>query len=166
MSAPRLYPEIQKDNLHAVMAQIEEHPEMWDQSSWHCGTSHCFGGWAQVLSGAQITSDNVRHDARRWLGLTCREADLLFRGGNTLEKLREYVDALVSDDYGLDGYGLDGYDRDGYDRNGYDRNGYDRNGYDDGGRDRDGYDRNGYDRDGLDSLNRTREEVAALEAKP
>jgi hypothetical protein len=39
----------------AVLAQIEKHPETWDQGVWRsaCGTSFCFAGWALHLSGIQ-----------------------------------------------------------------------------------------------------------------
>jgi uncharacterized protein YjbI with pentapeptide repeats len=37
----------------AVLRQITEHPETWDQEVWHsdCGTAHCCAGWAVVLAG-------------------------------------------------------------------------------------------------------------------
>jgi hypothetical protein len=159
-SAP-LYPAIQADNLRAVLAKIEAHPETWYQASWHCDTTHCFGGWAQILSGCEQTerAAQVRRDARRWLGLTRYEADLLFAGQNTLQRIRELVEQFTSPGAGYD---RDGYDRAGYNRDGYDRAGYDRDGYDRAGYDRDGYDRDGYDEDGLDSQNRTAEEVARI----
>jgi len=35
-----------------IVAQIEEHPETWDQGTWHspCGTKHCIAGWAVQLT--------------------------------------------------------------------------------------------------------------------
>lgn len=33
-----------------TLAAIKANPEHWDQGDWHCGTSHCFAGFAQVLS--------------------------------------------------------------------------------------------------------------------
>ncbi len=35
-----------------IVAQIEAHPETWDQGSWHspCGTKHCIAGWAVQLT--------------------------------------------------------------------------------------------------------------------
>jgi len=37
----------------AVLRQITEHPDTWDQGVWHseCGTAHCCAGWAVVLAG-------------------------------------------------------------------------------------------------------------------
>jgi hypothetical protein len=143
-----VFPEIKKENLLAVMAHIEANPECHKQNSWHCGTSHCFGGWAQIMSGKNANDLTVRRDARVFLGLTFIEANDLFCAYNSRADLREMVDNMVSAGYNRDGYNRDGYNRDGYDRAGYDRAGYDRAGYD-----RAGLDRAGLDRDGLDPLN-------------
>jgi hypothetical protein len=35
----------------AVLCQITEHPETWNQQDWHCGTAHCAGGWTVLLAG-------------------------------------------------------------------------------------------------------------------
>jgi len=35
----------------AVLAQIEQHPETYDQSFWHCNTKHCAAGWIVTLAG-------------------------------------------------------------------------------------------------------------------
>jgi len=112
-AAERKYPVIQADNLRAVLAHIEAHPETWKQSSWHCGTSHCFGGWAQIMAGRPASDASVRADARKWLGLTRYEADLLFDGYNSIETIREVVTELVSDGYNRDGYDRAYFDSDG-----------------------------------------------------
>lgn len=39
---------------YRVLDHIDAHPETWDQSSWVCGTTACFAGWAVRLSGAEI----------------------------------------------------------------------------------------------------------------
>jgi hypothetical protein len=35
-----------------IVAQVEAHPETWDQGAWHstCGTKHCIAGWAVQLT--------------------------------------------------------------------------------------------------------------------
>jgi uncharacterized protein YjbI with pentapeptide repeats len=35
-----------------IVAQVEAHPETWDQGTWHstCGTKHCIAGWAVQLT--------------------------------------------------------------------------------------------------------------------
>src|SRR6185295_20368115 len=37
-----------------IIAQITQHPETHQQSTWHssCGTRHCVAGWATTLSGS------------------------------------------------------------------------------------------------------------------
>lgn len=67
-----------KKNLARVMNQIIEHPETWDQSNWHCGTSHCFAGWAQVMSGKNPSDLSASDDAREWLGLGYYDSKWLF----------------------------------------------------------------------------------------
>lgn len=37
-----------------VLDHIDAHPESWDQTTWVCGTTACFAGWAVRLSGAEI----------------------------------------------------------------------------------------------------------------
>jgi hypothetical protein len=162
-------------NYQAVIDQIKAHPKQWKQHLWHCGTSHCFGGWAQILSQRPADEFEVRADARQFLGITALEADYLFDHKRTLAELIAWGNAkYLFQDHTLAelvawgkehggkepdapdsifwSYDRAGYDCEGYDRQGYDRQGYDRNGRDGAGYDRLGY-RNGYDRDGLDKNN-------------
>lgn len=102
--------------MRAVLAQIEAHPETWDQSTWRCQTGMCFAGWAAELSpdiqwtlGADAVSDESYHDAEvtfdgcrthvsfaaeSVLGLSQDQADLLFASGNTLDEIKTIVDAI------------------------------------------------------------------------
>lgn len=98
-------------NYQKVLDQITQHPETWDQYTWHCGTTHCFAGWAQILSGQPACETTVRRDARIYLDLNLTEANYLFSRHRTLTDL---TNALA------------GYDRDGYNRDGYDCDGLDR----------------------------------------
>jgi hypothetical protein len=149
---------------NAIIARIEADPSCWKQSSWHCGTSHCYGGWAQIESGKPANDSTARGDAREWLDLNRYEAEYAFAGNRTLAELKALPERFNLAGYDRAGYNRDGYDRDGRDRAGYDRDGFDRYGldrdgrdragYDLDGRDRAGYDRAGYDRDGLDKNNK------------
>ncbi len=152
------------ENIKLVLDKIETNPECWDQKSWHCGTSHCFGGWAQILSGKEADSGTVRRDARIFFGFNRREAEYYFDGNRTLEELKAaLLDFYDQDGFDQDGFdqngfnreGLDigGYNRDGYNVQGYDRRGYDRDGYNFDGYNWQGYDRDGFDTDGLDRDN-------------
>jgi hypothetical protein len=125
------FPEFQADRYRAVVEYIKAHPEEYNQKSWHssCGTTACFAGRAQIMSGKAPDKDTTRRDAKIWLGLTKNEADYLFDGNQLFDVIA-------------------GYDSDGYDRAGYDSDGYDR----------DGYDSDGYDSDGLDFQNKPRGE--------
>ena len=144
------------ERLKQVLARIEQHPEQWDQSRWHCGSSHCFCGMAQIMAGYPADDDKVRAQAREWLGLSLIEFDSLASGPNTLKYLRRRVGELMA------GYDGEGYDCNGYDCEGYDRRNRDRNGYlSDSCPRRYRYDRDGYDNDGLDINNKPRPTVAA-----
>lgn len=91
-----------KENFQKVLTTIKENPSCWRQEKWHCGSSHCFAGWAQILSGKAANDDTARKDARKFLGLTIKEADCLFQSCRTIEDFEKAVD--------------DGYDRDGLDK--------------------------------------------------
>ena len=129
------------DNCKLVLAQIENHPETWDQKDWHCQTAHCFAGWAQILSGKRENNITVRRDARIFLGLSLREANYYFSSSRTLEELKTVLENF---------YNQDGFDRGGFDRHGFDQNGFDGNGFDGNGFGRDGFGRKGFNRDGFD----------------
>jgi len=135
------------ENFKLVLAKIESDPNCWDQSNWHCGTKHCFAGWAQILSGKEPNVHTVRTDAREFLDIDKPYADYLFDPDRTINDLKDIASG---------GYNCAGYDRDGYDRTGYDRAGYNRYGYNRYGYNRNRYNRDGYDSDGLDSNNKPR----------
>jgi hypothetical protein len=145
--------ELNRENFQKVLDKIESDPSCWKQDTWHCGTKHCFAGWAQVLSGKPVSNATVRRDARIFLGLTYTEANYLF---SPYRKMQDFRDFLAGETYNRDGYNRDGYNRDGYNHDGYNRAGYNRAGYNRDGYNHDGYDRDGYDRDGLNASNEPR----------
>lgn len=40
---------IRWDMFERVLSAIKANPENWYQRQWHCGTSHCFAGFAEIL---------------------------------------------------------------------------------------------------------------------
>lgn len=104
-----------------VLDQIVAHPETWDQTQWHCGTSHCFAGWAQVLSGKPADETTARRDARIYLDLSSWQADQLFHASTTLDELQAGV-SKDRETYDRQGYNMAGYDMAGYDRDALDQN--------------------------------------------
>lgn len=103
---------INMDLAYRTLDHIAEHPEEHNQSTWRCGTTACYAGHAAILAGAQWCDprdgypiscvhtpdgviEHVRFFAQQELQLTDGQADRLFHGSNTLEKLREIVDDLV-----------------------------------------------------------------------
>jgi hypothetical protein len=105
--------------LQQVLTHIEENPETWKQSDWHCGTSHCFAGFAQMFArGISLDwefgrgdlgpydagghSVRAKTDGARWLGLNFRQAYRLFGGGNTLDYIKVIIDDITSAPYYAD----------------------------------------------------------------
>jgi hypothetical protein len=106
--------------LDEVLAYITANPSVWDQRMWRCGTTACFAGHAALRTGATwahpedknetdllATAEDiaagisfregerdlvdVEECAKRALGISWREADELFSGGNTLGDLYDRV---------------------------------------------------------------------------
>jgi hypothetical protein len=111
--------------LQRTVAQIEAHPEDWEQEHWRCETGMCFAGWAVTLAGRQWAFPSSTADAmflvaedgeqfafppeddeppvvycadvaRRTLGLSQEDSDLLFYGGNSLRTIKAYVANLIA----------------------------------------------------------------------
>lgn len=80
-----------RENFKIVLDKIESDPSCWKQSLWHCGTKHCFAGWAQILSGNKPNEETVRRDATRFLDVLWVEASYLFNPRRTLEDFREFL---------------------------------------------------------------------------
>lgn len=108
--------------LRKTLEHIEAHPEEWNQGVWLCATSACFAGHAVVLAGGEWVEiehavfvradadDNpadlanvddkgqvvtVADRAQRILGLSWREARILFHSDNNLDDLRRIVGELI-----------------------------------------------------------------------
>lgn len=79
------------ENFKKVLAQIEAHPETWDQTHWHCGTKHCFAGHAQNLARGIVWTGRTFGDARNYLGLTDNEAGYLFNIWRTLRDFKVFL---------------------------------------------------------------------------
>lgn len=111
-----LYPNVPL--LRKVLEHVESIPEwdparrcdMWCQSTWittlwdketwleRCGTAACFAGWAVILSGEEESPYvSTGEQARRLLGITPREASILFAGDNTIEDLRQFAEEFAGE---------------------------------------------------------------------
>jgi hypothetical protein len=88
---------IRADRLRMVMAHIEAHPEQWDQVDYHCGTSHCFVGWGEILAGRGLLRMGEHTSfAMKWFGLSNSQTTVLAYGFNTLADLHRIVDKLCA----------------------------------------------------------------------
>jgi len=111
--------------LNDTLNAIKANPDHWEQSKWHCGTSHCLAGFAELLSlGLPVDSneddlrDNLsvynenksrwstRENAIKALGLNDSldsDDDTLFAAYNTFPELEKMV-AYLSEHGSLNGY--------------------------------------------------------------
>lgn len=105
--------------LDAVLKYIEDKPEEWTQGSWGhrsaCGTAGCIAFHVGRHDGAEMdwedwTEGNEEYFAlnlvagqepwdyaRKSLGLTDGQAEVLFAGGNTMADMRAMRDVLAAD---------------------------------------------------------------------
>lgn len=106
---------------HRVLKEIETHPASWYQGAWavshECGTAYCFAGLTVVLSGYSLKWGQNRHGekqadycylddpsqffpigamAANLLNICECDADLLFRGSNSLECIKGILAELES----------------------------------------------------------------------
>lgn len=99
-----------KERCEQVLQWIEAHPENWNQEAWHCGTTHCFAGVAEMMRmridprasapfsrfNEEYCLDN-KYETGRWLGFDLfnrRDAaawDKLTSPDNTLDDLRRII---------------------------------------------------------------------------
>lgn len=96
--------------LDSALNFIEEHPQHWDQTRWHCGTTHCLAGIIHCFllevdpTTAEINQDDywneangenaVRNRAQEALQINDAEADKLFYYKNTFEELKSIRNAM------------------------------------------------------------------------
>lgn len=97
--------------LQKTLDAIKANPQHWNQQFWHCGTSHCFAGFAELLANnlsVETSEEQVRAlklngelrcstggYAEELLGISDEDSDVLFYGYNTLEQLERMVAHLV-----------------------------------------------------------------------
>ena len=113
--------------LRKAVNQILDHPETWDQTTWHsnCGTKHCIAGHCQILAGYQQDALKAQKEAQQALKLDDQTTRWLFCSARTLSDIYKFAKEAIANP---NGYNRGGYDHDGYDRDGYNRGGYDRDG--------------------------------------
>jgi hypothetical protein len=84
--------------LRAAVNHIIQHPEEWDQSSWHntCGTTHCIAGHCQIMGGRPMNIDTASYDAQTLLGLSYHEQKYLFASDRTLEEIWAFAKVKIA----------------------------------------------------------------------
>ena len=97
--------------LQKTLDTIKANPQHWNQKFWHCGTSHCFAGFAELIANnlpiemsfeqLQTLKLNGKLErstgscAEKLLGISYDDSDTLFYGHNTLEMLERMVAHLI-----------------------------------------------------------------------
>lgn len=117
-------PVLNVDLLRQVMAQIEAHPETWNQGNWFrrsdCGTTACFAGWTCQLTGWEPVYEDedmpvtghverkgaipalhphVHEVAVKELGITVAEASRLFFAPTDFATLQDLVEQIIDGVY-------------------------------------------------------------------
>lgn len=95
----------QQQLMRDVMNDILANPEHWNQSVWHCGTTHCFAGFVELrAAGVKPDCDWLKFDTDRTgdaaveaLGINWVFASLLFHSDSSLKDLQCAVDAYCGD---------------------------------------------------------------------
>lgn len=98
--------------LDKALQFIAEHPQHWDQTMWHCGTSHCLAGIIHCFTlnvdpaTTEMSQDDywnesngenaVRNRAQEALRITDAEADKLFYYKNSEEDLKQIRNAMFT----------------------------------------------------------------------
>lgn len=112
------------DLFGRVVEAIEARPGQHNQGSYHCGTSHCFAGWAELLSMQEkgvlpvpaaeyhvlnwrafwhlqqqcgLDAASTHKNAQKILGLSDGQADYLF---DEHRELADFQQALITKDIG------------------------------------------------------------------
>jgi hypothetical protein len=78
------------ERLGKIVQKIIDNPSCWIQSNYHCGSSHCIAGHAQIESGFPASHRFAHQDGLKWLGLTCEQATYLFHSKRTLNEIIEF----------------------------------------------------------------------------
>jgi hypothetical protein len=103
------------DEVIAFVEKQKEH-DRWDQGSYHCGSSRCVAGWAQVLAhdlpetvaiyNDYITLVNGQEklcwaddEGAIYMGLTLEEQSELFDGDNTWDRVLAVAAVIKSRSY-------------------------------------------------------------------
>ena len=104
--------------LQKTLDTIKANPEHWNQYHWHCGTSHCFAGFAELIAnGIPIQTDDktlrtysgfsdspesvywkTERNAQKLLNINDDDASILFAGYNSLLDLERMVHLLAKED--------------------------------------------------------------------
>lgn len=89
------------ERFKQVLEMIEANPEHWNQSHYHCDTSHCFAGFCDLVEqGLPASTDQESHElynlrysscaerAKSFLEINEGEAGFLFACCRTLDDFR------------------------------------------------------------------------------
>lgn len=90
---------IGQQRLLEIVGRITQRPEIWNQSSAHCGSAHCVFGHAQIARHLAIgiveCYDHLTPfaylDGMDWLQLTAAEANYIYSSYRSLEELQHFA---------------------------------------------------------------------------
>jgi uncharacterized protein YjbI with pentapeptide repeats len=98
------------DRLLQTLDDVKAYPEHHNQRKWHCGTSHCFAGFADLraFNRANISMEDLlkthfeynelEYIDHSYFGLTKSGWKTLIHASNSLEQLEFFVKNLIEND--------------------------------------------------------------------
>jgi hypothetical protein len=124
------------DELRLAVQDAQNNPDHWDQSHWHCQTSHCIAGFGDMRRNGLAPQDEFPKDKPEIAQFAFdypywRVKAEIFASTNSMATILECLENIRVNgfEYNRDGYDRSGYDKDGYNESGYNRDGYNRDGY-------------------------------------
>lgn len=92
--------------MRAVINKIISEPKHWNQLNWHstghckealsCGTTHCIGGWAQILGGGNPRDRHASDDGSAFLGLSSSQENWLFGTGRSWLSIYRFARSFIA----------------------------------------------------------------------
>jgi uncharacterized protein YjbI with pentapeptide repeats len=90
------------DRLNQTTALVEANPDQWDQKVWHCGTSHCWAGFGDLLANQLPVDQYFFEDECQletvdasWYGLSYNAWITITHCSNSLDSIKLLVAAAI-----------------------------------------------------------------------
>lgn len=91
---------INKELLKEVLATVKANTDHWDQTVWHCGSSHCFAGFTEcIVSGYPLDLSSEEGNKLEENTDPDKVLKALERGGIKHDYTRNEIDRMLNKSY-------------------------------------------------------------------